>query len=113
LRRDIAETRNLPPIVRYQLLLRFPGDVFDEFEDIVELETALVERLGDLIALDGHDMGSDECRIALSTTDPEEAFRGMRPVLARKGALEAVVAAYRPVGARDYTVIWPEGAAAP
>ena len=101
----------MPPIVRYQLLLRFPGDVFEEFEDIVELETALVERLGDLIALDGHDMGSDECRIALSTPDPEGAFRGMRPVLERKGALEAVVAAYRLVGSRDYTVIWPEDSA--
>jgi hypothetical protein len=112
LRRDIARAGKLPPIVRYQLLLRFPGDVFDDFEDIVELETALVERLGDLIALDGHDMGSDECRIALSTTDPEGAFKGMRPVLERKGALEAVVAAYRPVSGRDYTVIWPEDSAA-
>jgi hypothetical protein len=102
----------LPPIVRYQLVLRFPGDVFDEFEDIVELESALIERLGDLIALDGHDVGSDECRIALLTADPEGAFRGMRPVLERKGTLEAVVAAYRPVGSRDYTVIWPDGSTA-
>lgn len=97
--------------MRYQLLLRFPGDVFDEFEDIVELETALVERLGDLIALDGHDMGSDECRIALLTADPENAFRRMRPLLERKDALEAMVAAYRPVGGKDYTVIWPEDSA--
>jgi hypothetical protein len=33
----------------------------------------------------------------------------MRPVLERQGALDAVVAAYRQVGAKDYTVIWPEG----
>ena len=36
----------------------------------------------------------------------------MSPVLDSKGLLEAVVAAYRPIGAKDYAVIWPEDPAA-
>jgi hypothetical protein len=97
--------------VRYQLALRFVGDTFDDFEEIVALESALVERLGDLILLDGRDVGSDECKIFVLTADPVRAFSGMSPVLERKGLLEAVVAAYRPVGGKDYTVIWPEDSA--
>ena len=94
--------------MRYQLILRFQGDTFDAFEDIVELETALLERLGELILLDSRDVGSDECSIVVLTADPVLAFSGMSPILDRRGLLEAVVAAYRPVGAKDYTVIWPE-----
>jgi hypothetical protein len=94
--------------VRYHLALRFQGDTFDDFEEIVELEAALVERLGDLIVLDSHDVGSDECKIVVLTADPVGAFSGMSPVLERKGLLEAVVAAYGPVGSKDTTVIWPE-----
>jgi len=98
--------------MRYQLVLRFPGDAFEAFEEIVELEAALFERLGDLILLDSREMGSDECSIVVLTTDPRLAFSGMSPVLDRKGLLEAVVAAYRPIGAKDYAVIWPEDPAA-
>ena len=95
-------------MVRYQLLLRFEGDTFEDFEEIVELETALVERLGNLIVLDSHDVGSDECNILVLTADPVRAFSAMGQVLERKQLLEAVVASYRPVGGKDYTVIWPE-----
>jgi len=94
--------------VRYQLILRFQGDTFEAFEDIVELETALVERLGELIVLESRDVGSDECSIVVLTADPVLAFSSMSPVLDRRGLLEAVVAAYRPVGGKDYTVIWPK-----
>ena len=93
--------------VRYQLLLRFPGDAFEEFDDIVELETALADRLGGLGMLDNRDVGSDECRIALLTADPVRAFDDAKAVLERKGLLDASVAMYRPVGGKDYTVLWP------
>ena len=97
--------------MRYQLMLRFPGDAFDDFEQIVEIETALLERLGDLILLESHDMGSDDCKIFVLTADPARAFSGMSPILERKGLLDAVVATYRPIGGRDTTVIWPNDSA--
>ena len=93
--------------VRYQLLLRFPGDAFDDFEDIVDLESQLAERLGEQAKLETHDVGSDECRIALLTADPLRAFEDAKAVLERKGLLEASVAVYRPVDGKNYTVIWP------
>ena len=73
--------------MRYQLILRFQGDTFDAFEDIVELETALLERLGELILLDSRDVGSDECSIVVLTPDPVRAFSGMSPILDRRGLL--------------------------
>jgi hypothetical protein len=82
--------------MRYQLVLRFPGDAFDEFDEIVALETALAECLGELGMLENCDVGSDECRIALLTADPVRAF---------------IVAVYRPIGGKDYTVLWPSDSA--
>jgi len=98
--------------VRYQLVLRFPGDAFDDFDEILALETALAERLGELGEVEDRDVGSDECRIALLTVDPVRAFADARTVLERRGLLDASVAVYRPVGARDYTVLWPDDPAA-
>jgi hypothetical protein len=94
--------------VRYQLEFRFPGDAFDDFDEIVALETALAERLGELGVLDNHDVGSDECRIAFLTADPVRAFGDAKAVLERKGLLEAMVALYRPSGGRESIVLWPE-----
>lgn len=93
--------------MRYQLLLRFPGDAFDNFEDILDLEAELAERLGKQAATETHDVGSDECRIWLLTADPAGAFDDAKAVLERKGLLEASVALYRPVGGKNYTVLWP------
>jgi hypothetical protein len=106
-----SRSLRFPPIVRYQLVLQFEGDTFDDFEQIVALEAALVERLGDLILLDSHDVGSDECKILVLTADPVGAFSGMSPVLERMGLLDAVVATYHPVGGKGHTVIWPENSA--
>jgi len=98
-----SRARHDAEAVRYQLILRFPGDAFDDFDDIVELETALGERG----TVETHDVGSDECRIALLTADPVRAFSEAKAILERKGLLEASVALYRPVGGKDYTVLWP------
>jgi NAD-dependent SIR2 family protein deacetylase len=103
----VSRRHDRPSDVRYQLLLRFPGDAFDDFEDIVDLESELAERLGEQAAVETHDVGSDECRIALLTADPVRAFDHAKAVLEQKGLLEASVALYRPVGGKDYTVLWP------
>ena len=93
--------------MHYQLVLRLPGDVFDDFDEIVTLEDALIERLGDLATLENHDVGSDECRIMLITTDPVRAFGESRVVLERERLLDAVVALYRPIGTKDPIILWP------
>lgn len=93
--------------MHYQLVLRLPGDAFDDFDDILSLENALVARLGNLGILENHDIGSDECRIVLITTDPALAFEESKEVLERERLLDAVVAVYRAIGAREYTILWP------
>ena len=93
--------------MHYQLILRFPGDAFDDFEEIVALEGALAERLGVLGVLENRDVSSDECRIAFLTPDPVRAFGDAKSLLERKGLLEAMVALYHPSGSRESTVLWP------
>jgi hypothetical protein len=93
--------------MHYQLVLRLPGDAFDDFDEIVALENTLIARLGDLAMLENHDVGSDECRIVLITTDPARSFGESKAVLERERLLDAVVAVYRPIGAKEYTLLWP------
>ncbi len=95
--------------MRYLLILRFPGDAFDDFDEIVALEGALAERLGELGVLDNHDVSSDECRMAFLTPDPVRAFGDAKGLLERKGLLEAMVALYHASGSRESTVLWPTG----
>jgi len=93
--------------MQYQLVLRLPSDAFDDFDQIVTLETALVEGLGNLGMLENHDVGSDECRIVFLTPDPVRAFSESKAVLERERLLDTVVALYRPVGTKEYAILWP------
>jgi hypothetical protein len=43
----------------------------------------------------------------LITTDPARSFGESKAVLERERLLDAVVAVYRPIGAKEYTLLWP------
>src|SRR5476649_2119978 len=94
--------------MRYQLTLQFSGDSLADHDAMVALEDELSEQLGNVADVDGHDVGSGETNIFISTSDPVAAFHRVRPVLERTQHLQAVTAAYREVGSERYTVIWPE-----
>jgi len=93
--------------MRYQLVLQFAADTIADYDALVAIEHQLIETLGDGL-VDGHDMGSGEANIFILTTDPENTFRQLAPVLVRSGRMSQVTAAYRRTDEDQYHVVWPE-----
>ena len=92
----------------YQLVFQFRGDSLADYDAMITLEDELIALLRDSAKVDGHDVGSGETNIFIFTDDPATTFARARPVLAGRGCLQAVTAAYRKAGGEQYTVIWPE-----
>ena len=60
-----AQESNEPSYVgmRYQLVLQFEPNTMDDFDQLVILEGKLIEELGSVATVDGHDFGSGEFNI--------------------------------------------------
>ncbi len=94
--------------MQYQLVLQFAAGVISDYDALIAIESRLITALGE-DAVDGHDMGSGEANIFLSTSDPQKMFRQVTPLLERSGQMAAVTAAYRRTDEDLYHVLWPEG----
>jgi biotin synthase-related radical SAM superfamily protein len=92
----------------YQLVIQFPADTLEDYDDMVALEDRLIADLGTSAEVDGHDFGSGTANIFIRTTEPETTFRTVRKRLEQEGRLQSVTAAHRPRDGEDYTVIWPK-----
>ena len=93
----------------HQLVLQFAGDSLDDFDELVALEDRLIECLGDVALVDGHDIGSGERNIFILCSDLNGVFALLEPVLAQARVLDTVVVASRPIDREEYAVIWPVG----
>jgi hypothetical protein len=94
--------------VQFQLILQFRGDALADYDALVTLEGDLAAVLGDSADVDGHDCGSGESNIFMTTSDRVAAFQKVTPVLERTGRLRGVTAACRQVRGDRYTVLWPD-----
>jgi hypothetical protein len=56
--------------MRYQLVLQFAADSLVDFDRLVALEDRLIEELGQLAMVDGHDFGLGQFNIFVLTDDP-------------------------------------------
>lgn len=92
--------------MKYQLVLQFPGEQIEDFDDMLKLEMDLELTLGSEHIVDGHDFGAGEMNIFIHTNSPEEAFRKAKDSLSKFNSLEYVVA-YRDFEEKTYTVIFP------
>ena len=93
--------------MKYQLVLQFPSDAFDDESAVATLERALIELLGDDAYVDGIDLGPAETSVFIFSADPAITFCRVTPLLERKELLESVTAAHRQTDIERYTVIWP------
>ena len=93
--------------MRYQVVLQFAADTLTDYDALVALESQLTDIRGNA-AVDGHDMGSGEANIFIHTTDPQDTFRQLFPVLERNGHVSHVTVAYRRSDGDHYHVLWPE-----
>jgi hypothetical protein len=92
--------------MKYQLVLQFPGEDVDDFEDLIHVEDILITGLGANHVVDGHDFGTRAMNIFILTDDPETAFRKAKHIL-HHSLLEKMKVAYRKATSEDYTVLWP------
>ena len=58
--------------MRYQLVLQFEPNTMDDFDQLVILEGKLIEELGSVATVDGHDFGSGEFNIFVLTDEPTD-----------------------------------------
>ena len=99
----------------HQLVLQFAANSLRDYDDLVALEEQLIAEIGEIgdSKVDGHDMGSGEANIFIITSDAQQAFRQLLPVLERTGRLPEVTAAYRDTDKERYHVLWPEDSQRP
>jgi hypothetical protein len=76
---------------------------------MIALEDSLTDALSDDSEVDGHDAGSGEVNIFISTSRPVEVFQEIRSVLQQHDLLASARAAFREESGDDYTILWPEG----
>lgn len=92
--------------MKYQLVLQFPGEQIEDFDNMLKLEMDLALTLGAEHVVDGHDIGSGEMNIFIQTNNPEEAFSKAKGSLGEFDSSK-YVAAYRDFEDEIYTVIFP------
>lgn len=91
---------------KYVLVLQIPGDQLEDYDDLVGLEDAIVQKLHDMLERDGHDFGSGEGNLFFRTDDPRRAFQAYRDLVGLDGLKEQRVA-FREVEGEIYEILWP------
>jgi hypothetical protein len=93
--------------MKYQLVLQFAADSMPDFDRLIALETTLMETLGDLVTVDGHDFGLGKFNIFLLTDDASAAFNEANQIVRNEAIRNDLRAAYRRMDGEDYVTLWP------
>jgi hypothetical protein len=93
--------------MKYQLVLQFGADSMEDFDRLVALEDRLIEELGDVATVDGHDFGSGEFNIFILTDDPTTIFGKAHGIVINQGVPNVMRSAYREEDGEDYVILWP------
>jgi hypothetical protein len=97
---------NVGPM-EYQLVLQFAADSLPDFDRLVVLETTLIEKLGNILTLDGHDFGVGKFNIFVLTDDPDTAFTEAHKIVREEAITNDLRSAYRRSDGEDYVTLWP------
>lgn len=93
--------------MKYQLVLQIPASSMKDYDEMVEFEEAIMESLGNLGVVDGHDAGSGEMNIFILTDYPTRAFERIKELLGTRDFLADLKAAFRVVGKDEFTILQP------
>ncbi len=96
--------------MKFQVVLQWPAVSLNDYDEMVNVEDLLIERLTKRCKVDGHDFGSNEANIFVHTSDPRRAFEEIRTILSAHKLWPDTRIAFRQIDGEEYTVIWPEGA---
>jgi hypothetical protein len=95
--------------MKHQLAIQWPASSIDDYDEMVEIESMLLEKLAPGNEVDGHDGGSGEVNIFIFTDEPMRTFEEMKSLLCRHDVWPLARVAYRHLEATEYTPIWPKG----
>ena len=95
--------------MKYQLVLQWPADSIEDYDALVAIENEFTESLSADHHVDGHDAGSDEANIFITTNSPEDAFEEVREICDGSELKRGMRVAYREVSGDEYTILWPRG----
>lgn len=94
--------------MKYQLVLQWPASSINDYDAMIEVEDALIEKLSEANDVDGHDAGSSEVNIFIRTDDPKRAFNEVKAILGSRDFWVDARVAYREVVGSEYTILWPK-----
>ena len=94
---------------KYQLALQFPATSINDYDAMIELENMIINSLGVLGEVDGHDAGVNEMNIFIHTDHPEQAFERVISGIGTKEFMPELKAAFREIGTDIFTVLYPAG----
>lgn len=95
--------------MKYQLVVQWSAASIKDYDEMIEVEDALIEQLSESHEVDGHDAGASEVNIFILTNDFEKAFDEVKAVLQGKELWIDARVAYREINKSEYTVLWPQG----
>jgi hypothetical protein len=94
--------------MKYLLVLQRPATSIADYDAMIQIEDALIEKLCVENEVDGHDAGSGEMNIFIRTDSPERAFNQVKAILGSHDYWVDARVAYREIGGNDYTILWPK-----
>ncbi len=94
--------------MKYQLVIQFPAESQNDFDNLIEIENELIKKLTGDSEVDGHDFGSGEMNIFIFTNEPNKTFSHVITMLtSRDENISNMKAGYRVIEDEDFTVLWP------
>src|SRR5215470_14301192 len=97
--------------MRYQLVLQLGDSSKEGYNTMIELEEVLIDEIGNLGDVDGHDCGSGTTNIFIHTDNPKSAFTRIQNLPAVKALLPRLRVAYRDMEGEEFTILHPPGLA--
>jgi hypothetical protein len=86
-------------------VIQFSATSLDEYDALIELETALIAEKG--IYVDGHDFGMDEFNIFVHTDELKITFERISNFIQTQRPELAFTAGFRDFSEDDYIPLWP------
>lgn len=94
--------------MKYLLVLQAYGRNQKDFDELVELEDAILKELHGVVDWNGHDFKSGEGNIFFETDEPQRAFRAIKEFLGT--SISEMRIAYREKDSEVYSVLYPPDA---
>lgn len=95
----------------YQLVLQWRQPNLPSFDELLEIEEALIEVTGQSGDVDGYDVGASECNIFIDTENPKACFGEVRSRFHIAPWFADLYVGYRRMDSDVFTPVWPESTA--